>query len=82
MIFRTNWQSGEEYDLRTVQALYLYNRGLINFGSTLAAALADVNPGAAKPQALGVDTYNQMQLYLIPDGDLESMALHLRNEST
>ena len=56
----------------------LYNRGLINVGSTLAAALVDVNPGATMPQALGVDIYYQMRLHLIPDGDLKPIAAHLR----
>ena len=56
----------------------LYSRGLINFGGTLAAALLDVNPGAATPQALGVDIYYQMRLYLIPDGELEPIAADLR----
>ena len=56
----------------------LYNRGFINFGNTLAATLVDVNPGAAVPQALGVDIYYQMRLYLIPDSDLVPMATHLR----
>ena len=76
----------ESFSRELYQLIYeyydLYNRGLINFGSILAVALSDVNPGAATPQALGVDIYNQMQLYLIPDGDLESMALHLRKGST
>ncbi len=56
----------------------LYNKGLINLGSYLASFPAEINPGTATPQALGVDIYNQMQLYLIPDGDLELIAAHLR----
>ena len=56
----------------------LYNRGLINFRGTLAASLVDVNPGAATPQALGVDIYNQMRLCLIPNDELTPIAAHLR----
>ena len=56
----------------------LYSSGLVSFGDTLAATLADVNPGAATPQALGVDIYYQMRLHLIPDGELAPMVAHLR----
>ena len=56
----------------------LYNRGLINYGGTAAVALTDVNPGTSTPQALGVDIYSQMRLYLIPDEDFESIAVQLR----
>ena len=55
----------------------LYNKGLINYSGTAAVSLTDVNPGAAMPQALGVDLYYQMQLFLIPDGDLVPIAAHL-----
>ena len=41
-------------------------------------ALTDVNPGTSTPQALGVDIYSQMRLYLIPDEDFESIAVQLR----
>ena len=47
----------------------LYNRGLISFEGTLAATLVDVNPGAATPQALGIDICNQMRLSSIPNED-------------
>ena len=56
----------------------LYNRGLINLGQYLASSPAEINPGTATPQALGVDIYYQMRLYLIPDDDLEPIAAHLR----
>ena len=56
----------------------LYNKGLINFGGDAAISLTDVNPGAATPQAMGADIYNLMHLYLIPDDDLEQIAVHLR----
>ena len=56
----------------------LYNRGLINYGSTAAVALTDVNPSACTPQALGVDIYSQMRLFLIQDEDLEPIAAKLR----
>ncbi len=72
-------QEGFSKDL--YQLIYEYydldNRGLINFGDTLAATLVDVNPGAAMPQALGVDIYRQMRLYLIPDSDVAPIAAHL-----
>ena len=56
----------------------LYNKGLINLGAYLASFPAEINPGTATPQGLGMDIYNQMQLCLIPDGDLELIAAHLR----
>lgn len=56
----------------------LYNRALINYGGTAGLSLTDVNPGSSTPQALGADIHNQMRLYLIPDGDLASIAAYLR----
>ena len=55
----------------------LYHRGLINFGTTLAAAPFDVNPGAATLQALGLDIYHELCLSRIPDDDLVPIAAHL-----
>ena len=79
---RRSYEGQDDFSKALYQLIYeyydLYNRGLINFGSTLAAALVDVNPGAATPQALGVDMYCQMRLHLIPDGDLRPIAAHLR----
>lgn len=64
------------------QILYEYydlkNMGLINFGGEATLSLPDVNPGAATPQALGVDIYYQMRLYKIPDAELEPIATLLR----
>ena len=56
----------------------LYNKGLINFGDTLAATLADVDPSAATPQALGVDIHYQMRLHSIPADELAPIAAQLR----
>ncbi len=57
---RLSYEGQDDFPKGLYQLIYeyfdLYNRGLINFGSTLAATLVDVNPGAAMPQALGVDT--------------------------
>ena len=79
---KRNYEGQDSFPKDLYQLIYeyydLYNRGLINFGSTLAAALVDVNPGTAMPQALGMDIYYQMRLYLIPDGDLAPIAAHLR----
>ena len=77
-----SFRGQESFSKELYQIIYeyydLYNRGLINFGDTLAATLVDVNPGAAMPQALGVDIYYQMRLHLIPDCDLTPIAAHLR----
>ena len=76
------YEEQDDFSKDLYQLMYeyydLYNRGLINFSGTLAAALVDVNPGDAMPQALGVDIYYQMHLSLIPDGDLEPIAAQLR----
>ena len=56
----------------------LYNKGLINFGGTVAATLVDVNPGAATSQALGVDIHHQMRLHSIPAEELAPIAAQLR----
>ncbi len=76
------YEEQDDFSKDLYQLMYeyydLYNRGLINFSGTLAAALVDVNPGDAMPQALGVDIYYQMRLHLIPDGDLEPIAAQLR----
>ena len=77
-----SYQDQDSFAKDLYQIMYeyhdLYNKGLINYGGTAALSLKDVNPGAAIPQALGVDIYYQMRLYLIPDGDLEPVAVHLR----
>ena len=79
---KRSYEGQDSFSKDLYQLLYeyydLYSRGLINFGETLAATLADVNPGAATPQALGVDIYYQMRLYLIPDGEVAPIAVHLR----
>ena len=70
----------------TIGASSIQCRGQVQPGSSLhrtrtnslGATLVDVNPGAAMPQAMGVDMYYQMRLYLIPDGDLTPIAAHLR----
>ena len=79
---KRSYEGQDSFPKDSYQLIYeyydLYSRGLINFGDTLAATLVDVNPGAATPQALGVDIYYQMRLYLIPDGELAPIAAHLR----
>ena len=78
---KRSYEGQDRFPKDLYQLIYEYydlsNRGLINFGSTLAVALVDVNPGTAMPQALGVDIYHQMRLSLIPDGDLAPIAAHL-----
>ena len=73
-----SYDGQESFPKNLYQLLYEYydlsNKGLINFGDTLAASLLDVNPGAATPQALGVDIYSQMRLHLIPDSELAPIA--------
>ncbi len=77
-----SYDGQESFPKNLYQLLYEYydlsNQGLINFGNTLAASLLDVNPGAATPQALGVDIYYQMRLHLIPDSELAPIAEQLR----
>ena len=77
-----SYRGQESFSKDLYQIIYeyhdLYNRGLINYGSTLAVSLTDINPSAATPQALGVDIYYQMCLYLIPHNDLKPIAAHLR----
>ena len=77
-----SYEGESSFNRELYQLLYEYydlsNRGLINFGNTIAVILVDVIPGAAMPQALGVDIYYQMRLYLIPDSELAPMAVHLR----
>ena len=77
-----SYEGQESFPKGLYQILYEYydlsNRGLINFGGTLAITLLDVNPGAATPQALGVDIYYQMRLCLIPDNELALIADQLR----
>ena len=77
-----SYESEESWPKYLYQIIYeyydLYNRGLINLGEYLASFPAEINPGAATPQGLGVDIYYQMCLYLIPDGDLEPIVAHLR----
>ena len=77
-----SYEGQESFSKDLYQILYEYydlsNRGLINFGDTLAATLLDVNPGDATPQALGVDIYYQMRLDLIPDNELAPIADQLR----
>ena len=77
-----SYEREESWPKELYQIIYeyydLYNRGSINLGSYLASYPAEINPGAASPEGLGVDIYYQMQLCLIPDVDLESIAAHLR----
>ena len=51
-----SYDGQESFPKNLYQLLYEYydlsNKGLINFGDTLAVSLLDVNPGAATPQAL------------------------------
>ena len=79
---KQSYQGQSNFSKGVYQLLYEYydlsNRGLINFDSILAVSLLDVNPGAAMPQALGVDIYYQMCLCLIPDDELEPIAAYLR----
>ena len=77
-----NYEGQESFSKELYQLLYEYfdlsNRGLINFGGTLAITLPEVNPGAAIPQAMGIDIYYQMQLHMIPDHELAPIADQLR----
>ena len=77
-----NYDGQERFSKDLYQLLYEYfdlsARGLINFGGSLAITLPEVNPGAATPQAMGVDIFYQMRLYLIPDNDLAPIADQLR----
>ena len=79
---KQSYEGEESFAKDLYQIIYeyydLYNRGLINLGQYLASSPAEINPGTAIPQALGVDIYYQMRLYLIPDDDLEPIAAHLR----
>ena len=79
---KRSYEGEESFPKNLYQIIYeyydLYNRGLINLGDYLATSPGEINPGTATPQALGVDIYYQMRLYLIPDGDLEPIAAHLR----
>ena len=79
---KQSYEREESFPKDLYQIIYeyydLYTRGLINLGQYLASSPAEINPGAATPQALGVDIYDQMRLYLIPDGELVPIVAHLR----
>ncbi len=55
------------------ECLDLYHRGLVNFAGPAAFGPTDVAPGKMTVQALGVDLYNLMQLWTIPDPDLHPL---------
>lgn len=58
--------------------LDLYNRGFINFGGEVAFGPTDIKPGSTTVQGIGADIYNLMQLWEIPDADIQPIAAQLR----
>jgi hypothetical protein len=60
------------------ECLDLYHRGLINFCGEVAFGPTDVKPGSMTLQGLGADMFNLMKLSLIPNEDLQPIAVQLR----
>ena len=61
----------------------LYRKDFIIFGIGFSSisSLADINPGLADVQGIGVDLYNLMKLCLIPDEDITPIAEHLKSST-
>lgn len=74
--------AGGSFTKELYQVLYecldLYHRGLVHFGGEVAFGPTDVNPGGITIQGLGVDIYNLMKLWTIPDIDITPIAIQLR----
>lgn len=60
------------------ECLDLYNRAYINFGGEVVFGPTDIKPGAMQIQGMGADLFGLMELALIPDHDVMSVASHLR----
>ena len=58
----------------------LYRKDFIIFGIGFSSvsSLADINPGLADVQGIGVDLFNLMKLALIPDEDIIPIAAQLK----
>ncbi len=65
-----NYREEKEFPRELYQVLHecfdLYSRSLINFKGTAALGLTDVLPSAMTVQGVGVDMYNNLELYRMP----------------
>lgn len=55
----------------------LYNRGMIVFGTSVVFGLTGINPSAMKLEGIGVDIHNWMQLWQIPQEDIDPLVQEL-----
>lgn len=76
--YRTQSSFSKELYQVLYECLDLYHRGFVNFGGPAAFGPTDVAPGKMTLQGLGVDVYNLMQLWTIPDPDLRPLIEVLR----
>ncbi len=56
----------------------LYRRAYVNFGGKVAFGPTDVKPGEMTVQGIGADMFNLMDLSLVPNEDIEPMAMRLQ----
>lgn len=55
------------------ECLDLYTKGFINNGASVALGMTDINPSELTVQGIGSDIHNWMQLWQIPEKDLEPL---------
>lgn len=60
------------------ECYYLHNDGLIAMDNDTMLGVTDVNPSKIHIQGLGADCYNLMELYNIPESDVEQIIMLLR----
>ncbi len=60
------------------ECLHLYNDGYISFGGEVALGLTDTVPGNMDVQGLGVDIFNLMRLYTIPESEIAPIVAVLK----
>jgi len=72
---RTNYRNSKAFPRELYELLYeihdLYQRGLVNNGSTVAFSIVDIVPKNVMPQGMGIDIIQLMRLDDIPQSDLQ-----------
>ena len=79
---RGDYRGQEGFSKELYQVLYecfdLYRRAYVNFGGEVAFGPTDVKPGEMTVQGIGADMFNLMGLSLVPNKDIEPMAIRLQ----
>ncbi|PIR60750.1 MAG: hypothetical protein COU67_00485 [Candidatus Pacebacteria bacterium CG10_big_fil_rev_8_21_14_0_10_44_54] len=75
---KTDYRGSDTFPREVYQLMHecydLYNRGFISNAGHAALGITDIAPAGIRPQGLGADIHNWMQLWQIPIEDIQLLA--------